>query len=90
MQQQAFLNQPCGLLWICATCGYIFLPKLLEGSVTHFGFYWSMPRCLILQGLHVRTGSSRIQGNQRENVLGQKIASFQCLPTNVVRLVTEE
>lgn len=66
----SFLKQPCEVLWICATCRYIFLPSKCWRAVSpRFTFYWFMACCLILQGLLVRTGSGRMRYNQHKNVL---------------------
>lgn len=90
------ISQPA--YWLCfgsvPHADLYFSPNCSRAVSPISVFYWFMPCCLILQGLRVRTGSSRIQGNQRDNVLEfkktPKIVSFQLLPTNVVRLMSEE
>lgn len=85
-QQAAFLNRLLRLaLDPCHMRVYIS-PQTARGLVSPISaFYWFVPRCLILQGLHVRTGSGRIQGNQRENVGAKESPPSKSLPTNVVR-----
>lgn len=71
MQRATFLNWLNDFaLELCHMAIDSFFHNQLEGSVTLFFlsfsmflFYCFVSRCIVLQGLHVRTGGNRIQAN---------------------------
>lgn len=55
-----------------------------------FLFYCFVSRCIVLQGLHVRTGGNRIQANLAWKCSRKNIKIDRLMPTDIVRPVAEE